>query len=369
VGFENQNHAWRYGVWQDFYTTVTYTKEELDSVNIYQVLKLRGPDPQVEIEIDDFVFSLPPPAAVPDPADVCGGNIILNGDAELDAINPYPITLSNGALTVEESGGNNYFHHYARTSDEDSIYFVLNPLGCLVAGGSYKVSALIRVDSSSPIPTRIELRSTFADGSGVQMLLAQCTTTSSWTTCEGSFILLHELTGDNLREIRLQLETIGARNRDMDIDDIELILMNGPVTSIILPDDTGISNCWDRGAEILITSHTLNYEDGQVRRITSTPTRYGDGFVKLELDSAIVRPTTLKQSKEFAVEVALLSRNILFEGDTDDLDKLLGAHFMVMHTPTSTARQLIEGIEFRNFGQQGVLGKYVSAALQFEVFW
>jgi hypothetical protein len=367
VSSEEQNHAWRYGVWQDFYAIVTYTKEELDSDNIFQILKLRGPDPQVVIEMDDFVFSLPPPEAVPDPADVCGGNIILNGDAELDAIHPYPFNKNSGALTVEESGGNKYFRHYARSSDLDSIYFVFDAPGCLVASGSFKVSALIRVNSTSPIPTRIKLRSMFADGSEIQRVIAQCSSTSSWTTCEASFTLLRELTGDDLQEMRLQFETDGAPNRNMDIDDIELILMTGSTTSIVVPDDTGISACWNTGAEILITSHTLNYDDGQVRRIISTPTQYGDGFVKLELDSALLPPTTLKQSEDFAVEVALLSRNILFEGDTDDSDTLLGAHFVVMNTPASTARQFIEGIEFRNFGQQGVLGKYVSAAVEVDI--
>jgi len=93
--------------------------------------------------------------------------------------------------------------------------------------------------------------------------------------------------------------------------------MYGSVTTIIVPDDTGISNWWNTGAEILILLHTLNYDDGQVGRIISTPTRHGDGMVKLELDSAIVPPMTLKQSEDFAVEVALSSRNILFEGDID----------------------------------------------------
>jgi G8 domain len=358
-GAELPSNAFRYGVWQDFYATVTYAQDELNWNNTFQILQLRGPEPQVEIEMDDVLFSLPPPAAVPNPTNVCGGNIVLNGNAELDSIHPYPINNNGGALTVEESGGNKYFHHYARTSDNDSIYYTMDAIGCLVAGGKYTVSARIRINSSSPVPTRINLRSTFANGTVVQRAIADCSTNSSWSVCETTFTLLPELTGVGVREMRLLFSTVAAPNRDMDIDDMELILMDGFIRTIIVPDN-GISSCWNTGAEILITSHTLNYDDGQVRRIVSSPTQHGNGFVKLELDSAIVPPTTLNQSKDFAVEVALLSRNILFEGDTDEADSFLGAHFIVLHTPASTASQYIEGIEFRNFGQQGVLGKYVS---------
>jgi hypothetical protein len=64
----------------------------------------------------------------------------------------------------------------------------------------------------------------------------------------------------------------------------------------------------------------------------------------------------MRQSKDFAVEVALLSRKILFEGETDSGDSLLGAHMMVMQNPDVV--QYLEGVDFRNFGQQGNLGRY-----------
>ena len=290
----------------------------------------------------------------------------MNGDAELDAIHPYPIdTIDNlrGILSVEEeSDGNQYFRLSARRTNSDSIVYNLDAPGCLVANGKFRVSARIRIDSAVPVQSRIELRAMFRDGSGVERTIAECagSTRSSWTVCEAPFTLMEELVGDGLEEIRIQFETIGAPNADMDVDDMKLELVDGSVTAIIVPDN-GISSYWGPGADIVITSHTLNYEDSQVRRLISRPTPLGAGLVKLELDSAILPPTTRKQSDDFAVEVALLSRNIRFEGDTDDPDSLLGAHFMVMHTPD--VDQLIEGAEFFNFGQQGVLGKYVSDRL------
>jgi hypothetical protein len=54
--------------------------------------------------------------------------------------------------------------------------------------------------------------------------------------------------------------------------------MEGPRTSILVEED-GVAGCWDEGAEILITSHTLDFEAQQVRRIVGTPTSVGDGLV------------------------------------------------------------------------------------------
>jgi len=59
------------------------------------------------------------------------------------------------------------------------------------------------------------------------------------------------------------------------------------------------------------------------------------------------------ESLEFAVEVALLSRNIIFEGGTNLQD---GGHFWIMHTPS--VAQTIEGIDIQHFGIQGTLGRY-----------
>jgi hypothetical protein len=101
----------------------------------------------------------------------------------------------------------------------------------------------------------------------------------------------------------------------------------------------------------VISSYTQAYFADQLRTIASISTAE-TGFVRLRLDSAIFKPTTLKESLDFATEVALLSRNVVFEGK----EGTAGAHFMIFQTPN--VQQLIQGIEFRNVGQQGSLGKY-----------
>jgi hypothetical protein len=112
---------------------------------------------------------------------------------------------------------------------------------------------------------------------------------------------------------------------------------------------------WAPGAQILITSHTRVWNEHQERTIVQVADSSVRGYVALTLNSPIIRPTTIVESPDFAVEVALLSRNILFVGGSD-ATKSHGGHFMIMHTPSVV--QTIEGIEFVNFGQQGTLGRY-----------
>lgn len=124
------------------------------------------------------------------------------------------------------------------------------------------------------------------------------------------------------------------------------------VDAIVIEDN--VIDKWSEGAEILITSHTRVWNEQQVRTIKSVAPAES-GYVRVELDSSIVRPTTWKDSQDFAVEVALLSRNIKFMGGYDS-NPDHGGHFMVMHTPDVDQR--VEGVEVRNFGQQGNLGRY-----------
>jgi hypothetical protein len=114
---------------------------------------------------------------------------------------------------------------------------------------------------------------------------------------------------------------------------------------------------WSVGAEILITSHTMVWNETQVRTIKWLSTFFSpnSNYIAIKLNETIIRPTTLRESADFAVEVALLSRNIVFIGGPDDtIDH--GGHMMITYTPS--VQQTIEGIEFRNFGQQGNLGRY-----------
>jgi hypothetical protein len=139
----------------------------------------------------------------------------------------------------------------------------------------------------------------------------------------------------------------------------DVIADNGALSMIVL--DSSVKGKWDAGAEILITSHTMHWNEHQVRVVVSVIDHPTDATKAiLELDLPIVRPTTVLDDERFAVEVALLSKNIVWRGETDvpgDWESdLIGGHFWIMHTPS--VQQVIEGIELVNFGQQGSLGRY-----------
>lgn len=55
----------------------------------------------------------------------------------------------------------------------------------------------------------------------------------------------------------------------------------------------------------------------------------------------------LDDDEGYSVEVASLSRNVVFTADDDGGDHI-GGHFIVFHT---TAEQMINGVRFDNFGQ------------------
>jgi len=80
--------------------------------------------------------------------------------------------------------------------------------------------------------------------------------------------------------------------------------------------------------------------------------------------------STLENDSDFPAEVAWLSRSVTFDADTTQgkiggrsshcnvSQRRTGGHLIISHTSVA---QRIEGVEFKNFGQSGSLGRYVSA--------
>lgn len=101
----------------------------------------------------------------------------------------------------------------------------------------------------------------------------------------------------------------------------------------------------------MLTSHTRNWDGEQVATVSG----YDPDTGMITLASPIDKPITLADSSDFAIEVASLTRRVVFEADSDATHDALGGHFVVHHM---SAHQHIEGVEIRNFGQQGILGKY-----------
>ena len=66
----------------------------------------------------------------------------------------------------------------------------------------------------------------------------------------------------------------------------------------------------------------------------------------------------LSRNMDFATEFALLSRNIHFESE-DLTNSANGATMTILSTPLIP--QLLQGVSFKGFGQQGLANRYVSS--------
>ncbi len=112
--------------------------------------------------------------------------------------------------------------------------------------------------------------------------------------------------------------------------------------------DGAITARWGPNAEVHITSSTLSNRDSQNAIIESVVAQ-ADGSATLKLQSGIDAVISEKDEPGQGVEVALVSRNIVIEGESSD-NPQLGGYFQVFHTPG--VAQTIEGVEFINMGQQ-----------------
>ena len=362
MAHRTDNAVYRNNHWENYYATLTFTQEELDSNNVYQLLMLRGVPKRYDIHMDNVTFTIPHVSLVPDPENLCAGNLVMNGDAEGSAIHPYPFQATGGQLTIRTwpSTGNRAFRLSQRKHDFDALYYDLDAPNCIAKGARYHISARVyAVSEDVPIKIVIKYRINLLDGNTHSYIAAVCPPSQlNWQQCESKFSIVESIDPNNIDKVRFWFETVNAPTVDYLVDDFDIEMAKSAKSGIMVSGE-GIADCWDEGAEIVITSHTTNTEESQVRRLVNPPVPIPgtNGMVRLELDDFIILPVTAQHDEGlFPVEVALLSRNIRFEAPEDKDDPLIGGHFMVLRTPTVS--QYVEGVEFVNFGQQGNLGRY-----------
>ena len=349
------NEQYRNNVWGNFYATMTFSEGELSPRNAFQVLQLRGAPARYNIYMDNVTFMLPPESLVPNPDDLCSNNLVLNGNAQASEIHPYPMKALGGHLTVETSPdtGNRVFLVSRRKRNWDSLAYHLDAPSCVETGARFLVSARFYAVSDVPVELVIKYHIKLRDGRAHSHTAAKCPASRKiWKDCHSKFSIVDTIEPADIEHVRFWFETVNAPTVDYMVDDF-VIEKAKPPKAEILVSGKGIVDCWDEGAEIVITSHTTNTADSQVRRLVHPPIPTGrGGMVRLELDDSIALPVTKKHDEGlFPVEVALLSRNIRFESPEDTDDPLIGGHFLVLRTPNVVQR--IQGIEIVNFGQQG----------------
>jgi len=327
------------------------------------------PPAGVDIALDDIKIFRKPSSSFPDlsggSSDVCN-ELFINGDAQDTSIHPFtsPFRRRSGGSSVlkiesEESLfdtiSTNYFYamRNRQYSWDTPGYYLLTD--CIQKDSVYSVSLDIRVHSESKKNFRVQLTVKQEDGSDSWPWLFSCPPQDfqdGWVTCSGEYTF-DEMAG-SASKIELYLVSDDSHDDDIDVDNYSMTFKSGPVTGLVVPDSTGdLASCWGEGSEILVTSPGLNFDGVDTPTIKSV-TFNGDGTSTLELAEPIGSTSFSDNEPDYAVEVALLSRNIVFESDSSDDDK--GGHLMVFKTPG--VAQTIQGISLRKFGQQGNLGRY-----------
>ena len=395
---EQESHQYRMGEELTIsMIDIQFDKHELLADNTHQALLLNGVAPGIEIHLLEWTLRAAP---LIDTSSRRGNLVPFNGDAESVGLSPYPFSTNNPNthITVvqdEETPFNHYFQITGRKfalhgmgmmmdMDEDwndvGLSWALPDHGASAGfqeGALYRMHADVRVhtlmDSSRPIVMEISIRSRrHGDLEDVYATLVTCPSShNEWVSCDGEFRVPAHLMDDPQNTLRYDVlfETLGTFSMDYDIDNLSFELAEGPLNRLIVSD--AVHGYWAAGAEILITSHSLDWEDHQVLRIVNVePHDSPEGLVRLQVDGAIRRPTTLQDNEHYATEVALLSRNIVFDGgqqqpsllssspddSSSQQQQQRGAHMIVLHTPN--VAQTIQGVEFSNFGQEGVRDRY-----------
>mmetsp|Transcript_33905 Transcript_33905/g.49625 ORF Transcript_33905/g.49625 Transcript_33905/m.49625 type:complete len:1459 (-) Transcript_33905:164-4540(-) len=338
--------------WFDFSGVVEFSSQELSTDDVFQMLTVNGPEAGVDIAIDDFSISLPEGTAYPDPNNVCG-NLIVNGDAELFGGFPFPHTsyVSTSQLYTKTDGNNNnYFHAPSRKYFWDGLSYDLLP-SCLTPSSIYTFSAKVRVNSDVPVVVKPTIR--YLDPNGIEQF--DTITTCPASTADGGFVTCTaDFTfGENYITspfAKMFFYGVDDQTSAIDYDDISFVHKSGSPTGLVL-DSAITSSCWGPGATVFLPSGS---PEGGVYDTATVSSVQGAGIVGFveSLVNGVGPITSEKDSPDFAREVAVLSRNIVFE--SDPLSSI-GGTLTVLRTPR--VKQTIQGVEINGFGQEGVLGR------------
>uniref|UniRef100_A0A7S4JV21 G8 domain-containing protein n=1 Tax=Odontella aurita TaxID=265563 RepID=A0A7S4JV21_9STRA len=192
-----------------------------------------------------------------------------------------------------------------------------------------------------------------------------------WTTCYADVHLKNDHSYETaVPNVRFHL----GYKKEVDIvwDDISFHRAGySSSSSIVVSSEFG--SCVREGDDILVTSHVpMGWDKEIVSAVSSVQIDHDAGTATLIIAPGVPEgiPTLTSLDpveRVFAVEVARLSRRVIFEADQElymnmttgqmvDEDAYHGGHLMMMHTPDVVQR--LSGVEIRGFGQHGFLGRY-----------
>ena len=312
-----------------------------------------------------------------DPESACAGNIFGNGDFESDTLSPWngyatpaylvddPLIPGNHAIETRDRPNWAYgiwtdftTECFTDTNTPWELSMDVRFVDPLTGDG---LECDPRNDGNNLCPV-IQFQTRLPDGGS--MWYGFRDPEMEWKKDEWShFSVVFDAFDDllNAQYVRTYVQG-GPDGSNYQVDNISLKRFTGDFSPPPPEDQEVILNqihlsqeaaeCWPPGSEIVITSNSMSGSNYQLAIIDTTDPVLGT----LKLTSAIDPVSTIASDPNHAVEVALLNRRIVFEADDSPGDDLIGGHLIFFGTPS--VKQHLEGVEIRNFGQQGKLGRY-----------
>jgi hypothetical protein len=103
---------------------IIFNEDQLADTNVFQTFRFDGVLGTTDIEIFEFTFRLPPPEAYKTAANVCSNLAPENGDAEMDALSPFPYKTNSdyyaNLLVVQEQDEDDLTNHYFQITGRES---------------------------------------------------------------------------------------------------------------------------------------------------------------------------------------------------------------------------------------------------------
>jgi len=355
IGEVYNRYAPNYGEYFHIVSTFTLNEDHLNSTNPFHYIQIEGPEEGVDITLDEFRIDLPGASSFPPdtPENVCD-DLLYNRDANANGFNPYPHKAYHWQerLEVHEEDGNRFFRLRNRLGTR-SFHSKINP-ACLYPGVQYKVSFTVRIHTILPQKYDVVIRGENLHDKRILKCDAQSIDDgdNGWVKCEGYFTIDDDL-ASGMSWAAVELITDNHVNRGLytvDIDEISIRFQEGFVNGIVVDQD--VVPCWGAGSRLHVTSAVFyrTYSKTGYEGLITEVQSLDDGTAILMLDSSYppIQPIiTEEESDEFAVEVALLSRNVKIRGDVEVTDSsIIGAHVKIL----SNSTQVMSGIEFLNMG-------------------
>ena len=207
-----------------------------------------------------------------------------------------------------------------------------------------------------------------SDGNWRSRTILECDAQSvddGWVRCSGRFMIDEDFSETSRAYLKMGLynQRDGSKY-DLDFDDISIRYDQGYVGDLVV--DTQDTSCWGIDSDVHVTSAAYyswyserdNGFVSQIRNVTDN----GDGTSSIQLVEAATLPViSEEENSELAVRIALLSRNVIVQGDEGEYRK--GGYFQVLHTPNVS--QSVQGVEFVNMGRRSEVDRFVSNFLCF----